>query len=85
MDSGKDKTEEGRQEDLAKEAVSIDLGERTEQVGGSPAIWIEGDRGTWAQSRDGPSKGHGELKERRKFSRGDQEGVGGDGNKGLEE
>lgn len=30
-------------------------------------------------------KGHGELKERRKFPRGDQEGVKGDGNKGLEE
>lgn len=53
MDSGKDKTEEGRQEDLAKEAVSIDLGERTEQVRGSPAIWIEGDRGTWAKRRVG--------------------------------
>lgn len=45
--------QEGRQEDLAKEAVSIDLGERTEQVRGSPAIWIEGDRGTWAKCRVG--------------------------------
>lgn len=40
----KDKPEEGRQEDLAKEAV--DLGERAELVRGSPGIWIEGDRGT---------------------------------------
>lgn len=42
----KDKPEEERQEDLAKEAVGVDLGERAELVRGSPRIWIEGDRGT---------------------------------------
>lgn len=39
---GEDKTEEGRQEDLAKEAVSIDLGERTEQVGAPQHLGLEG-------------------------------------------
>lgn len=35
MDSRNDRTEEERQEDLAKEAVDIDLGQRAEQVKGS--------------------------------------------------